>query len=129
MKFKATTVSFVKTIQIQVVYPVHLKDEDVAFVAARTDLSDWDQPEWEIQVDEGRPLEVPCAECQVIPLGRYGGIKPEVGYFEQADVMVMDDYARAFVLPEEATWWIATEEDERQERQNEPNPNQLSLFG
>jgi len=41
---------------------------------------------------------------------------------------VVNDEENCIVAPEDAKWWVATEEELLYERQHEPNPAQLELF-
>jgi hypothetical protein len=45
-----------------------------------------------------------------------------------AHLAVIDNDLTSIVSPEDAQWWVATEDELLYERQHEPNPAQLELF-
>jgi hypothetical protein len=45
-----------------------------------------------------------------------------------AHLAVVDNDLTSIVPPEDADWWVATEDELLYERQHEPNPAQLELF-
>lgn len=130
MKFQTTTVTFRKEIEVEVVFPPDSSVLEVEAVAKTTDLTNWDEPDWEVFVSTPTTSVVSASSCKLVSGSlRYGASIPAPGFFNRPNLLVLDDRHQKLVLPEEASWWVASEEDERLERQNEFNPNQLLLFG
>lgn len=128
MKFKRVQVEYTKTIEVTVLCPADMADEAIAkFLHTYDDLDGWDEPDWASLVSQPQIVNIPAEECRVEKNAR-GRLAPVPELLRDKDLMVISDDRAEMVDPIDATWWICDEEKVREERRNEPNPNQMEMW-
>lgn len=112
MKMKMVMVTWERSVDVLVYAPVDMADEDIRNAAIDTaetiDREAWDVDDWQTIVGRTREVEVPDAECAVVPAapGRWVRVV-EGSRLRNHGVMVLNDARDELVNPEDATWWVA----------------------
>ena len=111
MKTRRVRVSFEKTIEITLYAPADMsldQIEELARDEAASGLRGWDEPDWEVFVGRGEDIDIPDSECAKGPPNKYGFRNIIEGSRLRAeDVLTVSDNREAIVAPEDATWWMA----------------------
>lgn len=109
---KKVTVTWERSMTVDVYAPVDMADEDIRIAATETadtiDREAWDVEDWQTIVGRPREVEVPDAECALVPAapGRWVRVV-EGSRLRGHGVMVVNDDRAEIVNPEDATWWVA----------------------
>jgi hypothetical protein len=136
MRMKRFSVTFEASMDIVVYAP---EDTDVSTVrelaediAADSKYGGWEFPDFEARIVSASTVDVPAEERQV-RVDR-GWSNPTSKRFLAESAMMLSDSGEEIVLPSDAKWWVATPEQDEEEKaraflRSEINhPDQKALF-
>jgi hypothetical protein len=111
MKMICTTVTFDRTVSVQVYAPAGTTPEQLREIGARIadeGLDGWDPDPWEASIGPSEPVEVPASERTLEAPNRYGFRKVVEGSrLGREETLVLSDAGDDFVCTEDARWWVA----------------------
>lgn len=107
MKMQRTCVRFEKAVEVELVVPEEMTEDEVERLAetvAARGLHGWDDPEWEATVGRLTTIEVPDGDLKLGPPNRWdyrACLSPTLN-----QGLVSNDTRDDMVNPEDATWWV-----------------------
>lgn len=111
MKMIRTTVTFDRTVSVQVYAPEGTTPKQLREIAERIaddGLDGWDPDPWEASVGPSEPVEVLASERTLRPPNQYGFQRVVEGSrLGRDETLVLSDAGDDLVCAEDARWWVA----------------------
>ncbi len=121
MKFKVVDFRVYRELTGQALFPADATDEYIESVLRKTathEVDRWYVDDWNAECFAIAAVDLPASSCV-----------PDNSFFQKDTTFVADLKNKVLTNPEEANWWIATEEEKAEEQTPQPvDPNQLPLF-